>query len=139
MHLLKEILIIRIKELIRDSPTFANMNAEDIGLKGAKTVKELDLSDANITDMEVLALNETGVRSALKDKQINQTRQNILTRIDEIKRNENGFRKGTQRWDNFTNGGTETKHISEIDFSTLDDFTLVYLFERIIRRYNSQM
>jgi len=62
----------------------------------------------------------------------------ILKRIEEIRRHENGFRKGTMKWDNFSTG-TDKRHISEMDFSEFNDHDLVFLFERIIRRYNQQM
>jgi len=62
----------------------------------------------------------------------------ILKRIDEIKKKEQGFPKTTKRWDNFTNG-TDKRHISEIDFNSLDDTSLVFLFERLIKRYYTQM
>lgn len=61
----------------------------------------------------------------------------ILTRIDEIRKFENNFRKGTMRWDNFNTG--YTKHISEMNFGELNDYALLDMFERIIRRYFTQM
>lgn len=66
------------------------------------------------------------------------TRQLILERIKAIKEQENGFPRGVQRWENFSNG-TDTRHISVIDFEQLTDFELVFLFERLIRRYYTQM
>ena len=65
-------------------------------------------------------------------------REIMLARIEEIRNKEQGFRKGSMRWDNFSHG-TVTKHISEIEFEKLDDTSLVFLFERLIRRYYTQM
>lgn len=62
----------------------------------------------------------------------------ILKRIEEIRTNENGFKKGTMRWNNFSNG-EDKRHISEINFEELDNTSLVLLFERLIKRYYSQM
>jgi hypothetical protein len=67
-----------------------------------------------------------------------ECRDIILNRINEIKAKENGFKKGSMRWDNFSTG-TDKGHISEIDFGELDDISLVFLFERIIKRYYTQM
>jgi len=60
-------------------------------------------------------------------------REKILERIEEIKNKEGGFSKSLMKWDNF-NTGTITTHISEFDFKECDDYTLLMLFERIIRR-----
>lgn len=65
-------------------------------------------------------------------------RKLIEKRIDEIKAAEKGFPKGTMRWDNFSTG-TDKRHISEIDFRKLNDDSLVFLFERLIKRYYTQM
>lgn len=65
-------------------------------------------------------------------------RDKILNRIEEIKTKEQGFPKGVQRWNNFSTG-TDKRHISEIDFSELDDTALLFLFERLIKRYYTQM
>jgi hypothetical protein len=62
----------------------------------------------------------------------------ILKRVEEIRKHENGFPKGVQKWANFSTG-TDTRHISEIDFSLLDDTSLVLLFERLVKRYYTQM
>lgn len=69
---------------------------------------------------------------------INPTRIEILKRIEEIKLNENGFKKGTMRWDKLK-FAFRPDHISEMDFSTIPDPTLIYVFEQIIKQYYSQM
>lgn len=69
---------------------------------------------------------------------MNTIRELILKRINEIKDHEHGFKKGTMKWDNFFTG-TEKRHVSEVNFEEFDDFELVYLFERVVRRYNTQM
>lgn len=61
----------------------------------------------------------------------------VLKRINEIKIKENNFSKGIMKWNNFSNGAV-TKHISEIKWEELNDYELVILFERLIRRYNQQ-
>lgn len=65
-----------------------------------------------------------------------RTRYNILKRMQEIKKAENGFKRG--RWGEFRTGFTE-KHISEVILDRLDDNQLVALFERIIKHYYTQM
>lgn len=62
----------------------------------------------------------------------------ILKRIEEIKNNHQGFKKGTMRWDNFSTG-TDKTHISEMNFEELDDNSLLLLFERLIKRHYTQM
>ncbi len=62
----------------------------------------------------------------------------ILKRIEEIKRFENGFLKGVEKWENFSTG-IDKRHISEIEWDKLNDTSLVFLFERIIKRYYTQM
>ena len=69
-------------------------------------------------------------------------RELILKRIKEIKDREMGFKKALQKWNNFSissiSTGTVNTHISEMDFSTMDDVELLMLFERIVKRYNAQ-
>ena len=65
-------------------------------------------------------------------------RELILKRIQEIKKQSNGFEKGVQRWDNFSTG-TDKRHISEFNFEELDDVSLCLLFERLIKRFYTQM
>ena len=65
-------------------------------------------------------------------------REIILKRIEEIRIKENGFPTSTTRWRNFLHG-TENKHLKDIDFNMLDDTDLAFLFEKLIRRYYTQM
>ncbi len=65
-------------------------------------------------------------------------RQLMLNRIEEIKTKERGFPRGVMRWDNFSTG-TDKRHISEIKFEELEDYNLLFLFERLIKRYYTQM
>jgi len=65
-------------------------------------------------------------------------REIILKRIQEIKNHEGGFRKGTMKWDNFSTGTVKT-HVSEFDFNQCSDEELIFLFERLIKRYYTQM
>lgn len=65
-------------------------------------------------------------------------RQLILNRIAEIKKREHDFPRGVMRWDNFSTG-TDKRHISEIKFEELEDYDLLFLFERLIRRCSMQM
>jgi hypothetical protein len=67
-----------------------------------------------------------------------KTRYTILKRINEIKKETNNFDKKTVRWKNFETGFTG-KHIADVILDRLDDQQLVSLFERIIRRYYTQM
>ncbi len=65
-------------------------------------------------------------------------RELILKRIEDYRNLSGGFPKTDKRWDNFSSGTVKT-HISEIDFTVIDDYSLLLLFERIVRRYNAQM
>lgn len=62
----------------------------------------------------------------------------ILKRIEQIRKQEQGFPTTTTRWRNFTHG-TENKHLKDVKFEELDDIELLFLFERLIRRYYTQM
>ncbi len=63
-------------------------------------------------------------------------RQIILDRIKGMKFVENNFSKNIYRWRNFTDSDV---HISEVNFENLSDDKLVFLFERLIRRFYTQM
>jgi hypothetical protein len=65
-------------------------------------------------------------------------RELILKRIEEIRNKEQGFPTSVTRWRNFTHG-TENKHLKDINFEELPDHELLFLFERLIRRYYTQM
>lgn len=65
-------------------------------------------------------------------------RELILKRIEEIRIKEQGFPTSVMRWRNFTHG-TENKHLKDINFAELPDHELLFLFERLIRRYYTQM
>lgn len=65
-------------------------------------------------------------------------RELILKRIEEIRKQEQGFPVTIQRWRNFTHG-TEHKHLKDINFEELPDHELLFLFERLIRRCSIQM
>jgi hypothetical protein len=65
-------------------------------------------------------------------------RELILKRIEEIRKQENGFPTSATRWRDFTNG-IEKKHLKDINFEELPDHELLFLFERLIRRYYTQM
>ena len=60
----------------------------------------------------------------------------ILKRIEEIRISEGNFNRDTMRWRTFTHG---QKHIVEIDFESLSEPDLLFLFERLICRINKQM
>ena len=62
-------------------------------------------------------------------------RKLILDRIEEIRKKENGFSYEVEKWRSFSHG-IKHCHISKINFSLLNDTELVFLFERLIRRYN---
>jgi hypothetical protein len=65
-------------------------------------------------------------------------RELILKRIEEIRNKEQGFPTSVTRWRNFTHG-TENKHLKDINFEELPEHELLSLFERLIRRYYTQM
>jgi len=65
-------------------------------------------------------------------------RELILKRIEEIRKAENGFPTSVMRWQNFTHG-IEKKHLKDINFAELPDNELLFLFERLIRRWSVQM
>lgn len=71
-----------------------------------------------------------------------ELREMILERIRNIKTLSGGFSKDTTRWRNFNGIGKEgvvNTHISEMDIDALNDDDLLFLFERIVRRYYQQM
>ena len=65
-------------------------------------------------------------------------REIMLKRIEQIRKQEQDFPISTTRWRNFTHG-TENKHLKDVKFEELDDFELLFLFERLIRRLYTQM
>lgn len=65
-------------------------------------------------------------------------RELILNRIEEIRKQEEGFPTTIMRWRNFTHG-PDNKHIKDIKFEELPENELLFLFERLIRRINLQM
>ena len=65
-------------------------------------------------------------------------RELLLKRIESIRNQSAGFSKSDRRWDNISNGTVKT-HISEIDFDKCTDNDLLLLFERIVKRYYTQM
>lgn len=73
-----------------------------------------------------------------KNKPFESMRELMLARINVIKKESNGFPKGTMQWDNFSTGVVKT-HISDMNFSEMEDVDLLFLFERLIKRYYSQM
>jgi hypothetical protein len=64
-------------------------------------------------------------------------RQYILNRITEIKQDENGF-SNKARYGEFSTGSVKVD-ASKIKWEDLNDYDLVFLFERLVRRYNAQM
>jgi hypothetical protein len=64
-------------------------------------------------------------------------RELMLKRIEEIKAKENGFSKSLMKWRQPLSHGTINKCACEINFSELSDDDLLFLFERIIRKYNT--
>ena len=68
-------------------------------------------------------------------------RKLILNRIEEMRRDTGGFRKGTMRWDSFDTRST-TRHISDMtnqELDALDDEALLMFFERLSKKYFAQM
>ena len=66
-------------------------------------------------------------------------RELIIKRIQEIKEIDN-FAKSTMRWRNFNVYlGNKIIHISEFDFNDADDYELITIFERIIKKYCKYM
>ena len=65
-------------------------------------------------------------------------RELMLKRIEEIRTENRGFPITTMRWKNFTHG-TENKHLKDVDFESLNDVELLFLFERLIRSINQMM
>lgn len=65
-------------------------------------------------------------------------RELILKRIEEIRNANQGFPTNTTRWRNFSHG-SENKHLRDIDFESLNDVELLFLFERLIRQINKKM
>lgn len=70
-------------------------------------------------------------------EQKNEVRELILKRIEEMRKYENGFRNKA-RYGEFSSG-TVKADASQIEWDKLNDYDLVFLFERLIRCYNAQM
>ena len=67
----------------------------------------------------------------------NKVRELILKRIAEMKKHENNF-GNKNRYGEFSTG-TVKADASQIVWEDLSDEDLVFLFERLVRRYNVQM
>lgn len=67
----------------------------------------------------------------------NEVREHILKRIAEMKQRENNF-GNKNRYGEFSTGSVKAD-ASEIKWEELSDYDLVFLFERLVRRYNVQM
>lgn len=65
-------------------------------------------------------------------------RELILKRIEEFRKQDDGFTKQLMRWRNFEIRN-EHIHISKFDFNTCDDEELLSLFERIMRQKSKVM
>jgi len=67
----------------------------------------------------------------------------IESRLDEIKKISGGFSKSSMRWCNLNvTINNESFHISEIPdnlWKSIDNEQLMNIYERVIRRYFSQM
>jgi len=63
-------------------------------------------------------------------------RQLILQRIEDIKKEHNGFDKGLMRWREFLIFG---KSIQTLDFNTFNDEELLVAYEKVLRRHYIQM
>lgn len=69
-------------------------------------------------------------------------KQLILNRIKQMSENTGGFPKNIQRWGTFQTYLVDERHLSELtvdDLNKLEDSTLLNLFERILKRYHTQM
>jgi hypothetical protein len=65
----------------------------------------------------------------------------IVARLEEMKEKSGGFsRIATMRWANlFVTVNGKPKHISEVEWCELDDDALLSVYERVIRRFFTQM
>mgnify|MGYP007016033035 FL=1 len=64
----------------------------------------------------------------------------IVARLEELKEKERGFPRNVMRWANiFVDLNGKTTHISDVEWCELDDVELLFLFERVIRRFFTQM
>jgi hypothetical protein len=67
-------------------------------------------------------------------------RKRIIKRLEELKAVSQNFSKQTMRWGNFNiTVNNESFHISEMNWKLLDDEALMNVYERVIRRFFSQM
>lgn len=66
------------------------------------------------------------------------TREFILKRIQEMKRDTGGFPISSQRWGNIYFGGHQQPP-AVFNFESLSDKELVTAFEKLIKRYHAQM
>lgn len=69
-------------------------------------------------------------------KPSNPMRERVLARIDQIRKDQNGFSDKTMRWKNIFYAQI---HISRVDFTGLTDYELLDILETIIRRLYVQM
>lgn len=65
-------------------------------------------------------------------------RELILNRIKEMKRDTGGFPISTQRWGSIYFGSSQQPP-AVFNFESLSDNELVVAFERLVKRYHSQM
>lgn len=86
---------------------------------------------------EPLAVYESYINGIVSGK--NSIRDIILKRIEEIKKHENDFSKSSMEWKSPLSHGTIVMYADEIDFNLLSDEDLIFLFERILKRYYTQM
>ena len=64
-------------------------------------------------------------------------RELVLQRIEEIRKRENNF-KNKSRW-GLLSSGTIKADADEIEYADLNDYELILIFERMIKRYYAQM
>lgn len=62
----------------------------------------------------------------------------MLERIEKIRKLENNFSRTSMKWSQPLSNGTIVKYADEIDYEKLEDYDLMFLFERIVKRYYSQ-
>ena len=100
-------------------------------------VHDADINSVDITkdiQAELKELNE--VIAFIEKKTVKQI---ILSRIEELREKTNNFNRNTMRWRSPLSHGAITKYADEIDYASLDNTELVFLFERILRRANQLM
>jgi hypothetical protein len=82
-------------------------------------------------------MDELGKFTAIPNIALYKTlRESVFERIEEIRQHSGNFSKTTMRWQSVI---VNDKHVSEVNLAEVDEETLLKYFEKIVRKYYTQM